>query len=94
MSADELSTFGSFISGMLAAGYAVAALYFLKFWRQSRDRLFLLFSLAFMLLVVQRVALTLAHDWLSNPAWYYVVRLLAFSLIIIAIVDKNRASRA
>lgn len=81
-----------FISGMLAAGYAVAALYFLKFWRQTRDRLFAFFAASFALLFVQRIALALATDLIADAHWYYVVRLLAFVLIIVAIVDKNRAS--
>ena len=80
-----------FISGVLAGGYAIAALYFLKFWRQTRDRLFVLFAIAFLLLTVQRVALALGAAWLGNTDWYYVVRLLAFALIMAAIIDKNRA---
>jgi hypothetical protein len=81
-----------FISGMLAAGYLVAGLYFLKFWRQTGDRLFAFFAAAFGLLFLQRVALTLASDLVADTAWYYMVRLLAFGLIIVAIVDKNRGT--
>ncbi len=81
-----------FISGMLTAGYAVAVLYFLKFWRQTRDRLFAFFAASFALLFVQRIALAIATDLIADAHWYYVIRLLAFILIIIAIVDKNRAS--
>ena len=76
------------ISGALAMGYLVAAMFFLKFWSEARDRLFGLFASAFALLAVQRVLLPFAPadmDWLP-----YVVRLLAFVLIIVAIVDKNR----
>ena len=81
-----------FVSGMLAAGYLVAAVYFLKFWKQTGDRLFGFFAAAFGLLVVQRLALTLASDLVATTAWYYVVRLLAFGLIVVAIVDKNRSA--
>ena len=81
-----------FVSGMLAAGYLVAGLYFLRFWKQTGDRLFGYFAAAFGLLVVQRLALTLASDLVTTTAWYYVVRLLAFGLIVIAIVDKNRGT--
>jgi membrane-associated PAP2 superfamily phosphatase len=81
-----------FVSGMLAAGYAVAALYFLKFWKQTGDRLFGFFAAAFGLLFLQRVALTLASDLVTDTAWYYAVRLLAFGLILVAIVDKNRGA--
>ena len=83
-----------FVSGMLAAGYLVAGTYFLKFWRRTGDRLFGYFAAAFGLLFVQRIALALASDLVTDTAWYYAVRLLAFGLIVLAIVDKNRrASR-
>jgi alpha-D-ribose 1-methylphosphonate 5-triphosphate synthase subunit PhnI len=81
-----------FISGALAAGYAVAALVFLRFWRQTGDRLFALFAAAFALLLVQRVALALGANASLGTTWYYMLRLLAFTLILIAIVDKNRGS--
>ncbi len=58
-----------FIYGLLAAGYAVAALYFLKFWRQTRDRLFAFFAASFALLFVQRTAL--ATDLIADAHWYY-----------------------
>lgn len=78
------------ISGMMTAGYLVVGLHFLKFHRRSADRLFLLFAIAFLLLAAQRAALTgLAH--LEAAAVYlYVMRLVAFVIIIVAIVDKNR----
>ena len=79
-----------FVSGMLAAGYLVASVYFLKFWRKTGDRLFGFFATAFGLLFAQRVALTLASDLVADTAWYYALRLLAFALIAAAIVDKNR----
>ncbi|MEO8620783.1 MAG: DUF5985 family protein [bacterium] len=79
-----------FVSGLLAAGYAVAALVFLRFWRQTRDRLFALFGAAFALLCVQRVALALGAEASLDSVWYYMLRLVAFTLILVAIVDKNR----
>ena len=79
-----------FISGLLVAGYAVSALFFLRFWRQSRDRLFLLFAAAFGLLTVQRAALAAWERGPSDTTWLYGLRLLAFLLILAAIVDKNR----
>lgn len=78
------------ISGATLMGYGVSALFFLRFWRSTRDRLFLVFSGAFWLLAVQRLALTLtepAQEWRTG---LYVVRLLAFLLILVAIIDKNR----
>lgn len=80
-----------FLSGVLCAGYAVAALFFLRFWKSSRDRLFLFFAGAFGLLVLQRAALAIAGGSETETIWYYLVRLASFALILIGIIDKNRA---
>lgn len=78
------------IYGLLAGGYAVAALFFLKFWVRTHDRLFALFSAAFALLAVQRVLAVLTADWFENTTWLYLLRLIAFLVILVAIIDKNR----
>ena len=79
------------ISGALSMAYLVAAMFFLKFWMAARDRLFALFACAFALLAVQRLVLPYAREDLE---WLvYLVRVLAFVLIIIAIVDKKRAAK-
>lgn len=87
---DEIS---ALLSGAIATAYLVAGLYFFRFWKDSADRLFIIFALAFWLLSVQRVLLSLlAHDR-DAYLMLYVIRLLAFVLIIAAIVDKNRAAK-
>ncbi|HEY0157983.1 MAG TPA: DUF5985 family protein [Thermoanaerobaculia bacterium] len=78
------------IYGALFAGYSVAGLFFLRFWVTSRDRLFGLFAAAFGILAVQRVALALTRTTVEDQSPLYVLRLLAFLIIIYAIVDKNR----
>jgi hypothetical protein len=80
------------VSGALGMGYAIVALFFLRFWRDTGDRLFLWFSVAFAILLGQRMALSLTHEWLENTVWLYGLRLAAFLLILVAIIDKNRAS--
>ena len=75
-----------FFSGVLVTGYAVAGLFFLRFWRQSRDRLFGFFASAFFLLAIQRVLIATSEPTTA----VYGVRLLAFVLILWAIIDKNR----
>jgi len=80
-----------FASGVLAGSYAVASLFFLKFWRQTRDRLFAYFSAAFALLVVQRIVLGIVLAAHVEPSVTYVLRLFAFVLILVAIVEKNRS---
>lgn len=82
-----------FLAGAMTMGYAVAALFFLRFWYGTRDRLFLFFSLAFWLLAIQRAALGLTSESLEDQT-AYIVRLAAFILILWAIADKNRVSKA
>lgn len=80
------------IAGALAMGYAVAGTFFLRFWRDTSDRLFALFALAFALLAVQRLLLAMFQEHPFAPN-LYLVRLAAFVIILLAIIDKNRARR-
>jgi hypothetical protein len=80
------------VSGAIAMGYAVAGLFFLRFWRETRDRLFLIFGGAFWILGLQRLALVFTRDMVEDHTGLYLVRLFAFLLILAAIVDKNRSS--
>ena len=80
------------ISGAIVMGYGVAGLFFLRFWRETRDRLFLIFAGAFWLLGLQRLALAFSRNMVEDDTTLYLVRLFAFLLILGAIVDKNRAS--
>jgi hypothetical protein len=81
-----------FISGALVMGYATAATFFLHFWRQTNDRLFAMFSAAFLILAVQRLALALTTDIDGNAVALYGLRLLGFLIILAAIIDKNRTA--
>ncbi len=79
-----------FLLGAIAMGSAVAALFFLRFWRETRDRLFAIFSIAFVLLGITRVGLALSSDPREGHTHFYWLRLVAFVLILLAIADKNR----
>ena len=82
----------SFVSGAMVMAYLVAGLFFLRFWRDTRDRLFAIFATAFWLLAVQRAVLTLlAHQGQEGAVWIYALRVLAFLLILFAVIDKNRS---
>jgi len=81
------------MSGMIVAGYAVVALLFLRSWRDTRDRLFAIFAAAFALLAVQHLALSLSDQLVEERVYLYVLRLVAFLLILYAIADKNRLDR-
>ena len=78
------------LSGSLIAMYAAIALFFFRFWVVARERLFGLFSLAFVVLAAQRLALALTSAALEDQTAFYLLRLAAFVIMVIAIVDKNR----
>ncbi len=83
-----------FISGALTMGSFIAGLFFLRFWKSSRDRFFLFFAVAFWIEAVDRILITFAAAPAPEkiPA-LYLIRLIAFSLILFAIFDKNRPKK-
>jgi hypothetical protein len=78
-----------FLLGVIVAASLTTALFFLKFWRQTRDVLFLAFAAAFLIEAANRTGRLFADPTDATP-WVYVVRLLAFLLLLGAIVYKNR----
>jgi hypothetical protein len=81
-----------FLSGAIAIGFMVAGLFFLRFWSRTRDELFLAFAAAFWLLGVAQAALTLSNIPVEERSWLYLLRLAAFSLILLSVWMKNRRS--
>ena len=79
--------------GAVAMASSVAALFFLRFWRQTHDTLFLYFSLAFAIDAATRLALALGDISNEHEPLFYMGRLVTFALILLAIVNKNRADR-
>jgi hypothetical protein len=80
-----------FLSGAITLAFATAALFFLRFWRDTRDELFLAFAAAFLLLGVAQAILALGGIPDEQRSWVYLVRLVAFLTIIVAILRKNHA---
>jgi uncharacterized membrane protein HdeD (DUF308 family) len=80
----------SIMLGAVAMASSVAALFFLRFWRQTRDTLFLLFSLAFAVDAVTRLAIGLANVSNEDEPLFYIARFVTFALIVVAIINKNR----
>ena len=81
---------GLMLTGAIAAGWAIAGLFFFRFWRQTRDRFFLWFALSFWLEAGNRVGLgMMAPASEDNPA-IYGLRVVAYGLILLAIWQKNR----
>ena len=79
-----------FLAGAATISLLVIAMFFLRFWRRTHDRLFLFFAGAFLILMVERIiraGMEVETEW---APYVYMVRLAAFILIIIGVVDKNR----
>ncbi len=79
-----------FLLGATAAVFATVALFFLRFWTQTRDRLFVFFAAAFALLALHPVLIATVRPGDETRHWFFVVRLVAFVLILLAVIDKNR----
>lgn len=79
-----------FLWGALAASSLVAALLFLRFWRLGGDRLLLYFATAFGMLALNWFVLGVANPGQESVFYVYLVRLAAFVLIIVGVVDRNR----
>lgn len=73
-------------------GAFVSGLCFLRFWRKTQDRLFLIFSVSFLLMGLERMALALQKNDGENNVLLYLMRLASFFLILYGIWDKNRPS--
>lgn len=84
-------TLYDFLAGMVTAGYLLAGLFFLRFWRRTADSLFLAFAWAFWLLGLAQALLAFATVPLEERSWIFLIRLGAFLLILLAIARKNRA---
>jgi uncharacterized membrane protein HdeD (DUF308 family) len=83
--------FEGFLLGVIVTASLAASAFFLKFWRQTHDKLFLGFGAAFAIEGINRLAfLFLDHPNEGNPL-IYGVRLFSYLLILAAIVNKNRA---
>jgi predicted permease len=78
------------LAGASIVAAAAIALFFLRFWRDTGDRFFALFALAFAIFAANRLFLTLLDDESEARTLVYLARALAFGVIVVAIVDKNR----
>jgi hypothetical protein len=84
-----------FVAGLLCGGYGVAAAFFLRFWSTTKDRFFGLFSTAFWLMAANQAVASFARSARGEEPLAYLLRLGAFILVIVALMDKNlSASRS
>jgi hypothetical protein len=82
-----------FLAGAVTMGCMVASAFFVRFWRKTADRLFLAFAAAFGLLALNQILAAILEAGDERTPFVYVLRVLAFILILVAIVDKNVVPR-
>ncbi|HVB35916.1 MAG TPA: DUF5985 family protein [Candidatus Acidoferrales bacterium] len=78
-----------FLLGVIVTTSLTAGVFFLKFWRHTRDSLFLAFAIAFIVEGLNRAAVLFAARPNEGSPLIYIVRLFAFLLILAAILKKN-----
>jgi len=78
------------LSGAIIMAALVAALFFLRFWRQSGDRTFVYFAISFALEALHRLLWALYPLPDPDAPLYSLIRLASYLLILFAILRKNR----
>jgi uncharacterized membrane protein HdeD (DUF308 family) len=78
-----------FLLGVIALSSLIAGVFFLKFWRDTRDSFFLAFAASFIIEGLNRCGVLLVEKPNEGSPWIYLVRLLSFLLILWAILKKN-----
>jgi uncharacterized membrane protein HdeD (DUF308 family) len=78
-----------FLLGVIATASLTAGLFFLRFWKATRDRLFLAFAIFFFVEAINRVVLLCFERPNEGSPWIYLIRLLALLILLMAIMEKN-----
>ena len=83
-----------FLSGAVTLAFLLSAVFFLRFWRKTSDRLFLAFAIAFVLFALNQGLAYVLDIYHEPTSFIYALRVIGFVLILAAIVDKNLKGRA
>ncbi len=76
-----------FMHGALTMASFAVGMFFLRYWRTTKDRLFLMFGVAFWLLGLNWALVSMGAALAPNA---HVFRFLAFVVIAYTVLDKNR----
>lgn len=83
-----------FLSGMATAGFLVSSLFFFRFWRRTKDSLFAIFGISFILFAIGQFGAQFTDAPREDVVWVYLFRLAGFALILVAVIGKNRQGRS
>ena len=90
MTTNSEALYNFFLSGVAIHCWIVSLVFFL-FWKKSRDKFFCIFAIAFAVLGIERLILILRDPSAESSPQIYLIRSLAYLLIIIGIIQKNKA---
>lgn len=79
-----------FLAGAAAAAHIVVSLFFMRFHRKTRERIFAILATAFALLAAERAVIIGVEIADERQGFVYLIRLVAFSLILVGVADKSR----
>jgi hypothetical protein len=79
-----------FLLGVIVTASLAASAFFFRFWKRTHDSLFLGFGAAFLIEGLNRAAFLVLETPSEGHPLIYTVRLFSYSLILLAIVNKNR----
>lgn len=82
-----------FLAGGLTACYILATVFFFRFWKTTRDRLFFSFALAFGLLAIEQIVRLVLGVAFERGNYVYILRIIGFLIILYAIIEKNLLMR-
>lgn len=83
----------AFLLGVIASASLTAGVFFVRFWKRTRDRLFLAFAVFFLVEAINRIVLLSFERPNEGSPWIYIIRLLALIILLAAILEKNYGQR-
>jgi uncharacterized membrane protein len=84
-----MSAANGFLSGVATMGFFIATLFFVRFWRRTKEKLFLAFGCSFFLFSVNQMLVAFANLPKEDESLFYLLRLAGFLILIAAIVAQN-----
>jgi hypothetical protein len=82
-----------FLTGVATTGFLVAAVFFFRFWKTTRDSFFAILAIAFVLFAANQAGVALLEVSREEQSWIYLLRLVGFALLLVAIALKNMPGR-
>jgi hypothetical protein len=78
-----------FVSGAFVMACLAVALFYVRYWQRTHDRLFAILAMAFVMLSIERFVLGFVPAQVEGRHLIFLLRLAAYATIIAGVVDKN-----